>query len=116
VSNVRFSHWRASSSNSTSLPPKIERLAGGRKLGAMYQRECIASWRRLGFDVVSLNSRAEIEALLPLGYEVTFKEVAASPPQINDFLAVIKEELAAVAGIICRLHDCCQRPGNFARS
>jgi hypothetical protein len=64
----------------TSLPPRIERLAAGRELGAVYQRECIASWRRLGFDVVSLNARAEIEALLPLGYEVTFKEVAASPP------------------------------------
>jgi hypothetical protein len=84
----------------TSLPPRIERVAAGRKLGAMYQRECIASWRRLGFGVVSLNGRAEIEALLPLGYEVTFKEAAASPPRINDFLAVIKEEPAAVAGII----------------
>jgi hypothetical protein len=84
----------------TSLPPRIERLAAGRKLGATYQRECIASWRRLGFDVVSLNARAEIEALLPLGYEVTFKETAASPPRINDFLTVIKEEPAAVAGII----------------
>jgi hypothetical protein len=84
----------------TSLPPRIERVAVGRKLGAMYQRECVASWRRLGFDVVSLNGRAEIEALLPLGYDVTFKEAAASPPRINDFLAVIKEEPAAVAGII----------------
>jgi hypothetical protein len=84
----------------TSLPPRTERLAAGRKLGAMYQRECIASWRRLGFDVVSLNARAEIEALLPLGYGVKFKEAAASPPRINDFLTVIKEEPAAVAGII----------------
>lgn len=84
----------------TSLPPRIERLAAGRELGGVYQRECIASWRRLGFDVVSLNARAEIEALLPLGYEVTFKEVAPSPPRISDFFTVIKEEPAAVAGII----------------
>jgi hypothetical protein len=84
----------------TSLPPRSERLAAGRELGTVYQRECIASWRRLGFDVVSLNARAEIEALLPLGYEVTFKEVASSRPRISDFLAVVKEEPAAVAGII----------------
>ena len=84
----------------TSLPPWIDRLAAGREFGAAYQRECIASWRRLGFDIVSLNARAEIEALLPLGYEVKFKEVAPSRPRINDFLAVIKEGPAAVGGII----------------
>ena len=84
----------------TSLPLRSERLAAGRELGAVYQRECIASWRRLGFDVVSLNACAEIEALLLLDYEVTFKEVATSPPRIGDFLAVIKEKPAAVAAII----------------
>ena len=80
--------------------PKNRERSAGRELGAVYQRECIASWRRLGFDVVSLNSRAEIEALEPLGYEVTFKEVASNRPRIHDFLAFIKEEPAVVAGII----------------
>jgi hypothetical protein len=84
----------------TSLPPRSERLAAGREFGAAYQRECIASWRRQGFDVVSLNSHAEIETLSPLRYGVTFREVTISPPRIIDFLAVIKEEPAAVAGII----------------
>ena len=84
----------------TSLPSRVERLAFGRKLGAAYQRECIASWRRRGFDVVSLNSRAEIEVLLPLGYEVRYREVEIGRPRINDFLTVIKEEPAAIAGII----------------
>jgi hypothetical protein len=84
----------------TSLPPRIERLAAGRELGAVYQRECIASWRRQGFDVVSLNTRTEIEALLPLNYDVTFKEVPSSRPRIADFLTIIKEEHAVVAGII----------------
>jgi hypothetical protein len=84
----------------TSLPPKSDRLAAGRGLGTDYQRECIASWRRLGFDVVSLNPRDEIETLLPLGYDVTFKEVASKRPRINDFLAIMKDEPDAVAGII----------------
>jgi hypothetical protein len=84
----------------TSLPPKIKRTAAGRELGAVYQRECIASWRSQGFEIVSLNARAEIEALLPLSYEVTFKEVASTRPRIYDFLTIIKEEPAAVAGII----------------
>ena len=84
----------------TSLPPSIQRWASGRERGTAYQRECIASWRRYGFDVISLNSRAEIEALLPLGYEVTYREVETGRPKINDFLSVIKEEPAAIGGII----------------
>jgi hypothetical protein len=84
----------------TSLPPKTRRVAAGRELGGSYQRECIASWRRHGFDVVSLNPRAEIEALLPLGYDISFKEVASARPRISDFLAAIQEEPAAVAGIV----------------
>jgi hypothetical protein len=76
----------------TSLPARIERRVSGRELGAAYQRECIASWWRRGFDVVSLNTRAEIEALLPLGYEVRYREVEIGRPRINDFLTVIKEE------------------------
>ena len=84
----------------TSLPARIERRVSGRELGAAYQRECIASWRRRGFDVVSLNSRVEIEVLLPLGYEVRYREVEIGRPRINDFLTVIKEEPAAIAGII----------------
>jgi hypothetical protein len=76
----------------TSLPPRLERLAAGSECGVAYQRECIASWRRLAFDVVSLNSRAEIETLLPLGFDVTFKEVASECPRISDFLTVIKED------------------------
>lgn len=72
----------------------------GRELGAAYQRECLVSWRRLGFDIVSLNSRAEIEALSPLGYELSFREAGEGLPSINDFIRIIKEDPSPVAGII----------------
>jgi hypothetical protein len=84
----------------TSLPPRLTRHAGGREIGIAYQRECIASWRRLGFDVVSLNSRAEIEALEAHGYNVAFHETDSTPPRINDVLSVIRGSGARIGAII----------------
>jgi hypothetical protein len=44
----------------TSVPPRLSRLdTKGREIGEAYQRECIASWQRAGFEPVSVNSTNE---------------------------------------------------------
>jgi hypothetical protein len=44
----------------TSVPPRLSRLdTKGREIGEDYQRECIASWQRAGFEPVSVNSTNE---------------------------------------------------------
>jgi hypothetical protein len=73
---------------------------GGREIGDAYQRECITFWRRRGFNVISFNSRAEIGALLSLGYEVIYREVEIGRPRLNDFFSLIKEEPAAIGWIV----------------
>jgi hypothetical protein len=85
----------------TSLPPRMGRQLAGEEIGAHYQNACIASWLQLGFDVVSLNSRAEIDILsrsIPNG--VTFSEVSTGRPRIVEFLNAIRDSKKPVAGII----------------
>lgn len=84
----------------TSLPKTIKRIAGGHDVSAVYQRACITSWQRLGFDVVSLNTRSEIDALSEFDYNVTFHEVDSARPRIVDFFKVIQNSRKPVAGII----------------
>ena len=44
----------------TSVPPRLSRLdTNGRDIGEAYQRECIASWQRAGFEPISVNSSNE---------------------------------------------------------
>lgn len=48
----------------TSIPPRMSRLdANGAEIGEAYQRDCIASWRRAGFEPVSVNSANEAPPL-----------------------------------------------------
>jgi hypothetical protein len=84
----------------TSLPPRTDRFFLGRNIGAAYQRACIESWLRMGFDVTSLNSPSEIHALSGYGYEVTYHQVASERPRIVDFVEAIQESAHPVAGII----------------
>jgi hypothetical protein len=84
----------------TSLAPKAKRFIGATEVGYAYVDECVRSWRRAGFDVVSLNSASEIEALKSLGYEIDFEEIAGDRPAICDFLRVIARTGHPIAGII----------------
>ena len=45
----------------TSLPPEVTRIIAGTEVGAAYLAECVRSWRRAGFDVVSVNGAREID-------------------------------------------------------
>jgi hypothetical protein len=84
----------------TSLPPEITRSIAGTEVGAAYLAECVRSWRRAGFDVISLNSAREIEALAGQGYAAEYLQVSRDRPAIDDFLTAIGGSQAAVAGII----------------
>jgi hypothetical protein len=84
----------------TSLPPEVSRIIAGTEVGAAYLAECVRSWRRAGFDVISLNSAREIEALAGQGYAAEFLQVSRDRPAIDDFLTAIRGSQAAVAGII----------------
>jgi hypothetical protein len=84
----------------TSLPPEASRTIAGAEVGAAYLAECVRSWRRAGFDVVSLNGAREIERIIPRGYEVEYRKISRDRPAIDDFLAAIRNSQASVAGII----------------
>jgi hypothetical protein len=84
----------------TSLPPKVSRLIDGAEVGQAYLAECVRSWRRAGFDVVSLNNARETEVVRELGYEVEFREIGGNRPSIGDFLNAIQSSGRPVAGII----------------
>jgi hypothetical protein len=60
----------------TSLPPAAPRKLSGRDISGAYQRACVRSWRDLGFNVVSLNTRAEIDILAKIHSDVIFQETA----------------------------------------
>ncbi|TAL82174.1 MAG: hypothetical protein EPN75_02645 [Beijerinckiaceae bacterium] len=84
----------------TSLPPSLNRTAKGRELGTTYQKACVDSWRAAGFDVVSLNTAAEIEALSAAGFDIGFHEVEHAPPHIGEMLDAAREGASDIAGII----------------
>ncbi|HLN10904.1 MAG TPA: hypothetical protein VK281_18365 [Xanthobacteraceae bacterium] len=84
----------------TSLPPRLARQIGDTEVGPSYLAECVNSWKRAGFAVVSLNCAREMRQLEPLGYDVVFQEVAADRPQLGDFLRAIRASGKPVAGII----------------
>jgi hypothetical protein len=84
----------------TSLPPRIVRTVAGQDVSDAYQRACIRSWTKQGFNVVSLNSRAEIDVLEKIHSDITFQEVAGARPRIVDFVDAIRRSDNAFAGII----------------
>lgn len=84
----------------TSFSPRPKRLLGKSEAGPSYIAECIASWRRAGFDVVSLNNAREINELSGFKYDVDYQQVAVDRPRIADFLRAIRASGKPVAGII----------------
>jgi hypothetical protein len=70
------------------------------EVGALYQKACVDSWRRAGFDIVSLNCAREIHELEALGYELRYQEVTGERPTIADLLSAIRASARPVAGII----------------
>jgi hypothetical protein len=84
----------------TSLPPTAPRKFAGRDISVAYQRACVLSWRENGFNVVSLNTRAEIDILAKIHSDVIFQETASDRPRIVDFLETIAHADADFAGII----------------
>jgi hypothetical protein len=84
----------------TSLPPEVSRTIAGAEVGAAYLAQCVRSWRRAGFDVVTLNGACEIDSVVRQGYEVECQRVSHDRPTIDDFLAAVRRSRALVAGII----------------
>jgi hypothetical protein len=84
----------------TSLPPRLARQIAGAEVGPAYLAECVKSWRRAGFDVVSLNCAQEIDELAPCRYDVYYREVTADRPTLGDFLHAVLASARPVAGII----------------
>jgi hypothetical protein len=84
----------------TSLPPAAPRKLSGRDISGAYQRACVRSWRDLGFNVVSLNTRAEIDILAKIHSDVIFQETANDRPRIVDFLQSVVHAGQDLAGII----------------
>jgi hypothetical protein len=84
----------------TSLSPNLTRSIGGAEGDRSYVAECIKSWKRANFDVVSLNGVHEVESLAPLDYGIEFKPVSGDRPKISDFLNAIQDSGASIAGII----------------
>jgi hypothetical protein len=84
----------------TSLPPTVTRTIAGVEVGSAYLAECVRSWRRAGFDVVSLNGMHEFDEVVGRGYEVDCRKVSRDRPAIDDFLTAIRASQAPFAGII----------------
>jgi hypothetical protein len=84
----------------TSLPPEVTRTIAGVEVGAAYLAECVRSWRRAGFDVVSVNGAREIDHVRRHGYEAEYLQISRERPAIDDFLAAIRSSQTTVAGII----------------
>lgn len=77
----------------TSIPPRISRLdANGAEIGQAYQLYCIESWRRAGFEPVSVNSAKEAH---PHGLRVI--SVASDASAITGRPHVFLANLLAVA-------------------
>jgi hypothetical protein len=84
----------------TSFPPAAMRQLAGIEVGKDYLAECVQSWRRADFDVVSLNNAEEIEAVSRLGLDVELRPISGSRPTIAEFLGTIRASESPVAAII----------------
>jgi hypothetical protein len=81
------------------LPPRVSRTIAGAEVGMAYLAECVGSWRRAGFEVVSLNGASEIDAVRQ-GHQIECLRVAGERPSIQDFISVVRASQARIAGII----------------
>jgi hypothetical protein len=88
----------------TSIPPRLDRQsAGGLPIGEAYQEECLASWRRCGFEVCSVHGRGELATLRRrdgVTYVAVDEPDGEAKPSLRAMLDVARRSGAAVAGII----------------
>jgi hypothetical protein len=92
----------------TSIPPRLDRRSvDGFAIGEEYQAECIASWRRCGFDIYSVHYRDELTTLRR--HEgVTYVEAERwedddpdeMKPSLRSILSAVKRSGADVPGIV----------------
>lgn len=59
----------------TSIPPKVSRIVDGQEVGHLWTRMCIDSWKRAGYDVVSINSAREAEQISSIYPDVNVQSV-----------------------------------------
>lgn len=92
----------------TSIPPRLDRVSPqGIPVGGVYQEECIASWRRCGFQVYSIHFSDELADLVPwqgvtyLGVERTEDDSPADrKPSLRAILSKIDAIGADLSGIV----------------
>src|SRR5262245_59352317 len=84
----------------TSLPRHPTRRIGEEEVGRSYVAECIRSWKRANFRVVSLNTAHDIRSLSELADDVEFRAVDGDRPLIGDFLEAIRDSGDPIAGMI----------------
>lgn len=98
----------------TSLPPKLSRQdERGEEIGAAYQERCIESWRRAGFEPISVNSASEpyrhSVRMLPVGRDAS--AVTGRPNVfLADLIAVAAQE-AKGGPVVLMNADLVVRPG-----
>jgi len=86
----------------TSIPLKISRIVGGREVGLIWTRTCIDSWRKAGYDVVSVNSASEAEQISSIYPDVTVQAVE------RDGMATVGRPLVYLSDLlsVARLDTC----------
>lgn len=85
----------------TSIPPQPSRMARGKETGPAYIAQCLESWRRAGFGVLSINPASEIDALQALALPVNVQKAEASGlPPIAELVAAASSSGCQLAGIL----------------
>jgi hypothetical protein len=85
----------------TSVPPKTHRLQNGAEVGALYQRQCIDSWRTAGFSIVSVNSASEANQVRALGLPIDVETVnTPGRPYIAEILELAAAQPTRLCGIV----------------
>src|SRR5439155_25336785 len=92
----------------TSIPPNVVRYENGCNVGQKYQRDCIESWLRAGFRVISLNFPDEIPELASRHPEIDFTPIdrdnsailGRRTPLLLDILTALEDQKEEIVGIV----------------
>lgn len=92
----------------TSIPPRMTRLsASGFDIGETYQRRCVESWRRSGFDIYSIHFQDDLAAqprLEGVNYIGVTRDADDPPyepkPSMRAIIGAIRKLDADISGII----------------
>jgi hypothetical protein len=92
----------------TSIPPNVVRYQNGYDVGQKYQRDCIQSWIRAGFRVLSLNFPDEIPRLASQHPEIEFTEIdrdnaailGRRTPLLLDIVAALEDQKEEIVGVV----------------